>query len=98
MPLAILRAAAAAVALASVAAPGGEACAQGQGLRIERSLGATPSGRSDELPTFVTADRIEGLGSAGVEASGGVEPRPRGTSLRADRMRHFQAADEAYTL
>ncbi|HKC42828.1 MAG TPA: LPS-assembly protein LptD [Burkholderiales bacterium] len=97
MRLAILRTAtaAAAVALASVAAPGGEARAQGQGLRLERSLGAAPSGRSDDLPTFVTADRIEGLGSAEVEASGDVELRRGDTSIRADRMRYFQETDEA---
>jgi len=96
MPLPVLRAAAAAAVLAFVcaAATGGRAHAQAQGLRLERSLGAAPSGRGEDLPTFVTADRIQGLGSAEVEASGDVELRRGDTSLRADRLKYFQDTDE----
>jgi len=96
MPLPVLRAAAAAalLALVCVAAAGGRAHAQAQGLRLERSLGAAPSGRGDDLPTFVTADRIQGLGSAEVEAIGDVELRRGDTSLRADRIKYFQDTDE----
>ncbi|HLB16046.1 MAG TPA: LPS-assembly protein LptD [Burkholderiales bacterium] len=96
MPLPVLRAAAAAAVLAFVcaAATGGRAHAQAQGLRLERSLGAAPSGRGEDLPTFVTADRIQGLGSAEVEAIGDVELRRGDTSLRADRLKYFQDTDE----
>jgi LPS-assembly protein len=96
MPLPVLRAAAAAAVLAFVcaAATAGRAHAQAQGLRLERSLGVAPSGRGGDLPTFVTADRIQGLGSAEVEAVGDVELRRGDTSLRADRLRYFQDTDE----
>jgi LPS-assembly protein len=96
MPLSVLRATAAAAVLAvvCVAATGGRAHAQAQGLRLERSLGAAPSGRGEDLPTFVTADRIQGLGSAEVEASGNVELRRGDTSLLADRIKYLQDTDE----
>jgi len=96
MSLPAIRAAtaAAASALVCIAAMGERAHAQAQGLRLERSLGAAPSGRGDDLPTFVTADRIEGLGSVEVEAVGDVELRRGDTSLRADRIKYFQDTDE----
>jgi LPS-assembly protein len=95
MPFCVLRAAlAAAVALACGAAASGLAYAQGQGLRLDRSLGAPPSGRGPDLPTFVTADRIEGLGQAEVEASGNAELRRGDTALDADRIRYFVDTDE----
>jgi LPS-assembly protein len=94
MPSRVFRVAAAAAVAAAVCVAGGRAHAQAQGLRLERSLGAAPSGRGGDLPTFVTADRIQGLGSAEVEASGNVELRRGDTSLRADRIRYFQDIDE----
>jgi LPS-assembly protein len=71
------------------------ASAQGQGLRLERSLGAPPPGRGADLPTFLTADRIEGLGSAEVEAIGSAEIRRGDTTLTADRIKYFGEDDEA---
>ena len=71
------------------------ASAQGQGLRLERSLGAPPPGRGPDLPTFLTADRIEGLGSAEVEAIGNAEIRRGDTALTADRIKYFGEDDEA---
>jgi LPS-assembly protein len=96
MPLQAIRSATAAAALALllIVAASGRAHAQAQGLRLERSLGAAPSGRGEDLPTFVAADRIEGLGSAEVEAIGNVELRRGDTSLRADRIKYFQDTDE----
>ena len=75
-------------------APNG-APAQGQGLQLERSLGALPAGRGPELPTFLTADRIEGLGSVDVEATGNAEIRRGDTTLTADRIKYFAEDDEA---
>ena len=71
------------------------AFAQGQGLRLERSLGAPPPGRGADLPTFLTADRIEGLGGAEVEAIGNAEIRRGDTTLAADRIKYFGEDDEA---
>jgi len=67
---------------------------QGQGLLLERVPGPVPSGRDSSLPTFVTADRIEGLGAAEVEATGNVEIRRGDTTLNADRIRFFSDDDE----
>jgi LPS-assembly protein len=75
-------------------APDG-APAQGQGLQLDRSLGAAPGGRGPDLPTFLTADRIEGLGSVEVEATGNAEIRRGDTTLTADRIRYFAEDDEA---
>jgi LPS-assembly protein len=69
--------------------------AQGQGLQLERSLGAAPAGRGPDLPTFLTADRIEGLGGVQVEATGNAEIRRGDTSLTADRIKYFAEDDEA---
>jgi LPS-assembly protein len=68
---------------------------EGQGLKLQHSLGAPPSGRDAELPTFVTADRIEGLGEFEVEASGDAELRRGDKTLLADRIRYVQDTDEA---
>jgi LPS-assembly protein len=70
------------------------ATAQAQGLRLERSLGATPGARGPDLPTFLTADRIQGLGSVEVEASGDAEIRRGDTTLTADRIRYLAEDDE----
>jgi len=65
-----------------------------EGLRLQRSL-ATPSGKGANLPTFLTADRIEGLGEFEAEAAGDAELRRGNASLTADRIRYFQDTDEA---
>ena len=88
-----IRAALAAMLLFALVPQG--ASAQGQGLQLERSLGAPPAGRGPDLPTFLTADRIEGLGSVEVEATGNAEIRRGDTSLTADRIQYFTEDDEA---
>ncbi len=70
------------------------AAAQGQGLRLERSLDPPPSGRSPDLPTYLIADRIEGLGGAEVEAIGDAEIRRGDTTLIADRIKYQTDVDE----
>jgi LPS-assembly protein len=72
----------------------GPAQAQGQGLRLQRSLGDPSATRGEDVPTFVTADRIEGLGSAEVEAVGDAELRRGDTRLTADRIKYFADTDE----
>jgi LPS-assembly protein len=71
------------------------ATAQGQGLQLDRSLGAPPPGRGPDLPTFLTADRIEGVGAVEVQASGNAEIRRGDTTLTADRITYFAEDDEA---
>jgi len=88
-----IRAALAAMLLLALAPEG--ATAQGQGLQLDRSLGAPPSGRGPDLPTFLTADRIEGVGGVEVQASGNAEIRRGDTSLTADRITYFSEDDEA---
>ena len=87
------RAALAAMLVLALAPDG--APAQGQGLQLERSLGAPPGGRGPDLPTFLTADRIEGLGSVQVEATGNAEIRRGDTTLTADRIKYLAEDDEA---
>ncbi len=88
----------AAPAVAAVAAlcvlQAGSALAQGQGLRLQRSLGEPGSARGEDVPTFVAADRIEGLGAAEVEAIGDAELRRGDTRLTADRIKYFADSDE----
>jgi len=87
------RAALAAMLVLALAPDG--AWAQGQGLQLDRSLGAPPAGRGPDLPTFLTADRIEGVGSVQVEATGNAEIRRGDTTLTADRIKYFAEDDEA---
>jgi LPS-assembly protein len=89
----VMRAAAAAVA-AAFAGFAGPVAAQAQGLKLERSLGAPPDARAGDVPTFLTADRMEGLGGAEFEAVGNAELRRGDTRLTADRIRYEQDADE----
>ena len=92
MPHAPSRAALAATVLFAFAT--GESYAQAQGLQLQRSLGAPPSGRAADLPTFLIADRIEGLGGAEVDAVGDAEVRRGDTTLKADRIRYLADSDE----
>jgi len=91
-------AAPAAVAAASCALAclllAGLAQAQGQGLRLQRSLGDPSAARGEDVPTFVAADRIEGLGGNEVEAIGDAELRRGDTRLTADRLKYFADTDE----
>ena len=89
----VMRAAAAAVA-ASLAGLADPAAAQAQGLKLQRSLGAPPEARAGDVPIFLTADRLEGLGAAEFEAIGNAELRRGDTRLNADRIRYEQDADE----
>jgi len=91
-------AASAAVAAASCALAclvlAGQVHAQGQGLRLQRSLGEPSAARGEDVPTFVAADRIEGLGGTEVEAIGDAELRRGDTRLTADRLKYFADTDE----
>jgi LPS-assembly protein len=89
----VMRVAAAAVA-AALAGFAGPVAAQAQGLKLQRSLGAPPDARADDLPVFLTADRVEALGVAEFEAIGDAELRRGDTRLTADRIRYEQDADE----
>ena len=84
-----LRLAAAATALAFSAV----ALAEGQGLQLEREPVAPPTDL-DEVPVYVIADKIEGVGSDEVEASGDAELRKPNAYIKADRIRYFRATDE----
>ena len=88
-----IRAALAAMLVLALAPDG--ATAQGQGLQLDRALGAPPAGRGPDLPTFLTADRIEGVGAVEVQASGNAEIRRGDTTLTADRITYFTDDDEA---
>lgn len=76
------------------ALPCGPGHAQGQGLKLQRSLGEPVPARGEDVPTFVAADRIEGLGGAEVEAIGDAELRRGDTRLTADRIKYFADTDE----
>lgn len=85
---------AAALCALACAGFGGLAHAQAQGLKLQRSLGDPAAARGEDVPTFVSADRIEGLGSAEVEAVGDAELRRGDTRLTADRIRYSADTDE----
>ncbi|HEY9381248.1 MAG TPA: hypothetical protein VIQ01_08380, partial [Burkholderiales bacterium] len=87
MPYLSLRAAIAVVLATSVLHAHG-AFAQAQGLKFDRALAPTPSG--EELPTFIRADRLEGLSETELEAVGNAEFRKGATTLYADRVRYLQ--------
>jgi LPS-assembly protein len=72
----------------------GPAHAQANGLRLQRSLGEPVPARGEDVPTFVAADRIEGLGGTEVEAIGDAELRRGDTRLTADRIKYFADTDE----
>lgn len=76
------------------ASPCDRAQAQANGLKLQRSLGAPVPARGEDVPTFVAADRIEGLGGAEVEAIGDAELRRGDTRLTADRIKYFADTDE----
>jgi LPS-assembly protein len=91
MPFTLLRAA---LVAALAVTCGAEAWAQGQGLRLQRSIGAKPTS-GDELPAFVIADRLEGSAETELRAIGNAELRKGNTSLLADRIEYLVPTDEA---
>ena len=82
----------AACALA-LAAPAG-ALAEGQGLRLERTLPGGPAADPSEVPVYVIADRIEGVASDELMASGDAELRKPNALLEADTIRFFRSTNE----
>jgi LPS-assembly protein len=87
--------AAAAVLAAALACLAEPAAGQAQGLKLQRSLGPPPSAQQGgDLPIFLTADRVEGLGAMEFEAIGDAELRRGDTRLTADRIRYLQEPDE----
>ncbi len=86
----VLRAAVAAVLAVCC---GHDAWAQAQGLRLQRSMGAPPSG--DELPAFVISDRLEGSAENELRAIGNAELRKGNTTLFADRIDYLVPFEEA---
>jgi LPS-assembly protein len=82
----------AACALA-LAAPAG-ALAEGQGLRLERTLPGGPPAEQSEVPVYVIADRIEGIASDELVASGNAELRKPNALLEADTIRFFRSTNE----
>jgi LPS-assembly protein len=59
----------------------------GLGLKLEPELAApTAAGMDEDLPTFVEADRLDGVVDRNLEATGNVVVRRRGQTLSADRL------------
>ncbi|MFO7189810.1 MAG: LPS-assembly protein LptD [Pseudomonadota bacterium] len=85
--------AAMAVVLAMSVLHAPSAWGQAQGLRLDRAMGPQPSG--EDLPTFIRADRLEGLTETELEASGNVEIRKGTSTLYADHVRYLPEDDEA---
>jgi LPS-assembly protein len=81
MPPASLRVAAIAIALLVAH----QAEAQAPGLKLNRPI--QPIGREASLPSYLTADRIEGVGDKEVTAEGDAELRRGDISIAADWMR-----------
>jgi len=72
--------------------------AQGQGLRLHRTPPSQPPPPGEDVPAFVTADRIVGIAGVEVEAVGNAELRKGATTLFADRIRYVNEFDEAEAL
>ncbi|MCX7892918.1 MAG: LPS-assembly protein LptD [Burkholderiales bacterium] len=70
------------------------AFAQAQGLRLERTLPGPPPADPAEVPIHVIADRMEGVASDELVASGDAELRKPTGWLKADTIRYFRATDE----
>src|SRR5262245_19747040 len=83
---------AAATACVALALGVGEARAQEEGLKLDSTLEPPPGG--EEVPTFVSADSVEGISANELEASGRAEVHKGGTTLYADRIRYYQDREE----
>ena len=55
-----------------------------------------PEGQKDPLPTFISAERLQGVADKQVEAAGEAELRKRGQRVFADRMMYFPESDEVH--
>jgi LPS-assembly protein len=75
-----------------VFAPAGM-CADGLGLKLQRTWVGPPSS-SAEVPTFVFADRIEGAPGKETTAEGSAELRKGNTSVEADSMKYVESSEE----
>jgi LPS-assembly protein len=84
--------AAAAVVLSALAFHATQAHAQGTPLKLQKSVGEAPP--SEDVPTFIEADRLEGVSEGEMEASGNAEVRRGPTTLKADHIRYWQETDE----
>ncbi len=73
----------------------GNVAAQGQGLQLHRTPLSQPPQPGEDIPAFVTADKIEGVAGVDVEATGNAELRKGATTLFADRIRYVNEFDEA---
>jgi LPS-assembly protein len=62
-------------------------------LQMDRSFISTPD-NPDDLPVFISAQRLEGKKGGQVEAFGAVELRRRGQSVSADYMLYRQDSNE----
>ncbi len=68
-------------------------CADGLGLKLQRSWVGPPNS-SEAVPTFVLADRIEGVANKETIAEGNAELRKANTAVEADWMRYDDERDE----
>jgi len=73
----------------------GNVAAQGQGLKLHRAPPSQPPPPGEDIPAFVVADQIRGIGGVEVEAVGNAELRKGATTLFADRIRYVNEFDEA---
>ncbi|MBI2312833.1 MAG: LPS assembly protein LptD [Betaproteobacteria bacterium] len=75
-----------------------EAIRAGGPLRLKPQVGFLPfpEGKDDPLPTFISAERLQGVPDEQVEAIGEAELRKRGQRVSADWMMYFPDSDEVY--
>lgn len=62
-------------------------------LRMDKTFMAMPES-TQETPSFVEADRLEGKKDDQIEATGNAILRKRGQSIRADRLLYFQKTND----
>ncbi len=68
------------------------ALGQTRGLKLDRTLAPAPG--DEDVPTFIIADRLEGLSETELEARGHAELHKGEKTLYADRVRYYQDRDE----
>jgi LPS-assembly protein len=62
-------------------------------LKLDRTFMSSPK-NYDEIPVFISAQRLEGKKGNQVEAIGGVELRKRGQVISADHLLYFQSSKD----
>lgn len=72
--------------------------AQGQGLKLQRSIIGPPTGRDVDLPVFLSGERLEGITGQEMRASGDAELRKGPASIVSDRMKYMPDTDEVEAL